>query len=243
MTTNTRRATILTGLMTTAAILVASEALRQWHPVQYLRVLTLLAIAVVASRFKLKLPGLNSNMSVNLPFILIATVQLSLFEALVVGLASTLTQCFPKDRSELKPLQLLFNLSTMGVGVGMGSWVFQQHVSGGAGWASSSLLLVLVATGFFCAQTIPVAAVISLTEGGKLMRIWSSIAHLSFPYYVLSAGVTSIVATASAHVGWQVPLLALPVMYATYRSYRLYFRSAISLENTQMLAKGAAACS
>ena len=242
MKTNSRRATIFTGLMTTAALLIAARALSQWHPVQYLRVLTLLLIAVVASRFKLKLPGLNSNMSVNLPFILIATVQLSLFEALVVGLASTLVQCFPKDRSKLQPLQLLFNLSTMAVAVGMGNWVFAQHGQGAANWASTSLLLVLVATGFFCAQTIPVATVISLTEGGKLMRIWSSIVHLSFPYYVLSAGVTSIVATASAHVGWQIPLLALPVMYVTYRSYRAYFHNVAQLENTQILAKSAAAC-
>ncbi|MBZ5719643.1 MAG: hypothetical protein LAO03_04605 [Acidobacteriia bacterium] len=228
--------------MTTTALLVAGDALLHWHRVQYFRVLTLLMIAVVASRFKLKLPGLNSNMSVNLPFILIATVQLSLFEALIVGLASTLVQCFPKDRSKLQPLQLLFNLSTMAVAVGIGNLVFQQRGAGGANWASSSLLLVLVATGFFCAQTIPVAAVISLTEGGKLIRIWSTIFHLSFPYYVLSAGVTSIVATASAHVGWPIPVLALPVMYATHLSYRLYFRSAVSLEKTQALAKSASAC-
>jgi hypothetical protein len=227
--------------MTATALLVGGYAVAQGHQVQYLRTLSLLAIAVVASRFKLKLPGLTSNMSVNLPFILMATMQLSLAEALMVGLASTLAQCLPQGGRKPRLMQLLFNLSTMGVAVGIGNWVFNRNSGGGSNWASSSLLLVLVSASFFCAQTIPVATVISITEGGKLTRIWASIVHLSFPYYVLSAGVTSIVSTASAHMGWQIPLLALPVMYGVYRSFQLYFRSAISSEQTPLMARGASA--
>ena len=56
-----------------------------------------------------------------------------------------------------------------------------------------------------------------------MFRVWSSIFHLSFPYYVASAGITSMVTAASRHVGWQIPLLVLPVLYAIYRSYQLYF--------------------
>ena len=73
--------------------------LLQMHALHHFRFLTLLLIALVASRLKLKLPGLNGNMSVNLPFILIAVVELSLFEALMIASASTLAQCFPKGLS------------------------------------------------------------------------------------------------------------------------------------------------
>ena len=232
---------MLTGLMATTAIVVTGRALAQWHPRQYWPALMLIAIAAAASRFKLKLPGLNSNMSVNLPFILIATVELPLFEALMVGLISTFVQCYPKGDAKFKPVQLLFNLSSMAMAVEIGSWVFRHNGTGGPTWASTPLLLLMVAGGFFCAQTIPVAAVIALTEGGKLVKTWSSIVHLSFPYYVISAGVTSIVATASAHVGWQVPLLALPVMYGVYHSFRLYFRHAVSMENAPLMTRSASA--
>ena len=47
---------------------------------RYSQFLVIFALALIASRLKVKLPGLNGNMSVNLPFILIAAVQLSLFE-------------------------------------------------------------------------------------------------------------------------------------------------------------------
>ena len=92
-----------------------------------------------------------------------------------------------------------------------------------AGWPSVSLLLALSGATFFLANTIPVAAIISLTEHARLLKVWSSICHLSFPYYVASAGITSVVTNVSRHVGWHISLLVLAVMYSIYRSYQLYF--------------------
>ena len=197
------------------------------HPLNYYQFFSLLTMALVASRLKVRLPGLNSNMSVNVPFILIAVAQLSLFEALLIALPSSVAQCFPKNGGKLKPVQMLFNVSTMAVAVGAGELIFQVQ------------FLVLTAAGFFVAQTIPVAAIIALTEGGSIPRIWSNIVHLSFPYYVLSAGITSIVTAASHLFGWQIPLLILPVMYAVYRSYQLYFGQPISNSVEARFGEGA----
>jgi hypothetical protein len=55
---------------------------------------------------------------VNLPFLLIAVVQLSLFEALLVALASTVAQCFPKAGCKPEPAHMLFNVSIVTVAVG-----------------------------------------------------------------------------------------------------------------------------
>jgi len=119
-------------------------------------------------------------------------------------------------------MQIIFNLSTMAIAVGLASEILHRggHVSL---WASASKLMVLAGTSLLLAQTFPVATIISLTEGGSLSRIWVKIFQLSFPYYVLSTGITSIMTTISRHVGWQIPLLTLPVMYTIYHSYRLYF--------------------
>jgi len=205
----------------------------------YFRFLTMLAIALVASRLKLKLPGLNGTMSINLPFILIAVVELSSFEALMIALASTLVQCLPKDRGKPKAVQTLFNVSTMAVAVGLAGRIFQGGVPPSTASVAGSQLLVLAAATFFVIQTIPVATIISLTEGGNALRIWSSIVHLSFPYYVLSAGITSLVTVSSHRMGWQVPLLLLPTMYGVYRSFRLYFGRGETLGRPITLARAA----
>jgi len=214
---------IFIGLIALGGLSMVTWAALERHPWHHSQFLLLLVIAVLASRLKLKLPGLNGNMSVNLPFVLIAAVQLSLFEALFIALASTVAQSLPKAGGKPQAIQMLFNVSTMAVALGTGHWILLQGFVSRAPWTSTSLLLSLAAASFFLAQTIPVATIISLTEGGRMLRIWSTIFHLSFPYYVLSAGVTSLVTTASHRIGWQIPLLVLPVMYGVYRSYRLFF--------------------
>jgi hypothetical protein len=226
--------------MTAGGIAVLAYNILREQPLHPLQFGALLLIAAVAARFKVKLPGLNSNMSINLPFVLIAAVWLSPLEAMLIAMASTATQCFPQHGGRLKAVHMLFNVSTMAVAVGLGCAVFHRglHLSGLSSVAAS---LVPTAVVFFLVQTIPVATIISLTEGGSVLRIWSSIFHLSFPYYLLSAGMTSIVTSASRHIGWQIPLLALPAMYGVHRSYQLYFGRAAAEPHPAGLAKRAAA--
>jgi len=124
---------------------------------------------------------------------------------------------------------VLFNVSTMAIATGMGAFILHYGPQVRAGWLPGSALLMTAAATFFLANTLPVASIISLSEGPKMLKVWSSICHLSFPYYVASAGVTSMVSTASQHVGWQLPLLTLLVMYGIYRSYQMYFGRVVAM--------------
>jgi len=120
-------------------------------------------------------------------------------------------QCFPTGGGNPKPVQLIFNLSSKAVAVAVGS-LLGTHFA------------LLGAAGFFLVETVPLAGIIRLTEGGAIDQIWASIAHYSFPFYVLSAGITSIAASTTPQFGWQLPLVSLPVLYAIHRSYQSYFR-------------------
>jgi len=196
--------------------------------------LSLLVIAALASRMKVKLPGLDGNMSVNLPFILIAAAQLSWFEAVTVALVSAAAQSVPKFGAEpgakFQPVKMLFNVSTMVLAAGVSALLLHSGWLANATQRFGAVPLVAACAMFFLVNTLPVAAIISLTEGSHLLRIWSSIFHLSFPYYVACTGVTSIVTAMSQHLGWQMPLVILPVMLLMYRCYRLYFGSTPELQ-------------
>ena len=234
-------ARVFIGLMALGGASAVTSVALGAHPWPHLPFLVMSVIAVPASRLKLKLPGLNGNMSVSLPFILLAAVTLSTFEALALGILSAGVQSLPRGQNKIKPIQIIFNLSTMAIGVFLASVILHGGVRTLSVWASASGLLVLAGMSLVMAQTLPVATIISLTEGGRLLRIWFSIFQLSFPYYVLSTGITSIMTTISKHIGWQIPLLTLPVMYSIYHSYRLYFRMTGAQPSTLLRAKGAAA--
>lgn len=193
------------------------------HTLHVSYALAVLALAAVTSRMKVKLPGINGNMSVNLPFLLLAVVNLSAIEAVFIACVSTAVQCWPKPGSKFRPDQMLFNVSMMAFATSIANLIWNAHWLGSTAWASEPLMLASTTAAFFLGQTAPVAGIIKLAEGAAWRRIWTSIAQLSFPYYVLSAGLTSMVNLASRHLGWQAALVVFPVMYGIYRSYRLYF--------------------
>lgn len=209
-----------------------------WHPYE---ALALFAITVAASRMKVKLPRLTGNMSVNLPFLLLAAAELNMFEALAVAVVSTAVQCLPKDGAKPKLVQVLFNLSLMSSAVVLAGQVFHMGAVAQPVWFTGALGLPAAALTLFLMQTAPVATVIALTDGGPVSVIWTKIARMTFPYYVLSAGMASMMMAARQHVGWQVPLLALPVMYGTYRSYQTYFGWETADQTSHGMAKAATA--
>jgi hypothetical protein len=216
-----KKANALIGIMALGALAAVAFAVNTFglqtrHPLNDSPLLILLAAALLTARLKVKLPGLTGNMSVNLPFILVSLTQLSLLEALLVALPSCAVQCLPKRGGKLKPIQLLFNLSTMAIAVTVSN-LFSMRLSLPVGVAM-----------FFLVQTLPVAGIIRLTEGGALRRIWLSIAQCSFPFYVLSAGLTSIATASTQQITWQLALVGLPVLYAIYGSYQSYFRQEAS---------------
>jgi hypothetical protein len=212
----------ISGLAMLGGSALKMTALHQYH------FLLLLLLGAVTSRAKVKLPGIDGTMSVNLPFILIAAAQLSLFEAVVVALVSATLQSIPKRGAQFQPVKIPFNTSIIVLAAGVAAILLHNHRLNTM-HGSGSVALVAACSMFFLVNTLPVATIISLSEGPKIVRVWISIFHLSFPYYVASAGITSMVTTASRHVGWQIPLLVLPVMYAIYRSYQLYFGRMVAM--------------
>lgn len=241
MNHNTRLAQNFIGLMIVAGIGSTIWAGANSHTLHLSYALAVAALAAVTSRMKVKLPGINGTMSVNMPFFLIAVVNLSALEAVMIAGISTVVQCWPKRDGKFKPVQMLFNVSMMACAASMASLLWHSSWLGRSAWASEPLMLASATATFFLGQTAPVAGIITLTEGTALRRIWMSLAQLSFPYYVVSAGVTSMVNVISHHTGWQFALAAFPVMYAIYKSFQLYFGSATGSPVRRILSRSAVA--
>src|ERR1700692_3317770 len=209
------------------------------HTIHASYALALLGLAAATSRMKIKLPGIDGNMSVNLPFLLMAVVNLSALEAVGVASMSTVVQCWPKLDAKFRPAQMLFNVSMMAFATSMANLIWNAGWLGKAAWASEPLMLASATAAFFLGQTAPVGGIIKVAEGAAMRRVWLGIVQLSFPYYVVSAGMTSMVNLASHHFGWQAALVVFPLMYAVHRSYRLYFGRATEGLRTPPLARTA----
>jgi hypothetical protein len=222
------------GLMVLAGGAGLADGLLHWKAVDWLQFIAILIVASAASRLKVKLPGINGCMSVNLPFFLIAAAQLSLAEALIIGCAASLVQSVWASSGQMKPTQVLFNAATMTNAVAFAAVSFgylAQH--------QARLPLAMAASGlaFFLVNTLPVAIILWLAEEQNPLATWVGIARLTFPYYVLSTGVATTVCVAVRHLGWQAPWLLLPLMYFIHRSYQLYFSQ--TTDNARPLSRTA----
>ena len=238
---NTRRIKTFIGAMMLSAGSAAGYAGLHSHSLHLYFALAVLALAAATSRMKVKLPGINGNMSVNLPFLLTAVLNLSAVEAVAITCVSTAVQCWPRKDAKFKPEQMAFNLSMMAFATCLASLMFHAEWLRGMQWSSSAPGLVLATATLFLGQTAPVATIVALSEGKAAGQIWWSLAHLSFPYYVVSVGVTSMVQAVSSHLGWGLALTVFPVMYGIHRSYRKYFGAMAEAPHTQVLAKAAGA--
>jgi hypothetical protein len=169
-----------------------------------------------------------------------AVVNLSALEAVLIACVSTVVQCWPKSSASFKPQQMLFNVSMMAFATSVANLIWNASWLGKAAWASEPLMLASATAAFFLGQTAPVAGIIKLAEGAAMRKVWVSIVQLSFPYYMLSAGMTSMVNLASHHFGWQAASVVFLVMYGIHRSHRLYFSHAAEALRTAPLARAAA---
>lgn len=216
---STQHISTFVGAMAIAAAASTSYAGISNHTVHPAHAVAVLALAAVTSRMKVKLPGIDGNMSVNLPFLLVAAVSLSAAEAIAIAGVSTVVQCWPKTEGSFKAQQMLFNVSMVGLATFLASLVF--HAKSLA--ANAPLALVLAGATLFLGQTLPVASIVALSDGSSLRNNWLNLAQMSFPYYVVSAGVTSMMQAISHNMGWQAALAVFPVMYVIHLSHRLYF--------------------
>ncbi len=210
-------------VLVTAAVgsTVLCAALLHWHSSDLPKFACYLAIAIFAATMKVRLPGMESTMSAHFLFVLLAVMQLSLAETLIIGCAAALVQSLWKSKNRPNPLKVTFNVLSM---ASPAIWLTFLVYHSSASFIRQSLPLLLLVTTctYFVANTVPVATVIGISENGSIRKIWSETFFWSLPYYLVGAAVVGLISFSGRYIGWQNALLILPIMYWVYRSYHLY---------------------
>jgi len=235
LSTNTK---LLVGFMVVLGTAILLQVPLTWGHPAYGRFTGTFLVALLAARLRVSLPKLTGSMSVNLPFILLALSELSLAEALLITATSTLVQCLWSEGAQQKPMKLMFNVAVTLIAA-QAAWYSMQAVA-----PNSGLGLALGAAAYLLVNTIPVASIITLTEGGNVFGIWRRIVQLTFPYFVLAAGVAGLAKLAAHAFAWYIPLLILPLMFFVQRSFTAYFhalREGSGQKNAYAMAAGSRA--
>jgi len=185
------------------------------------RFLCVLALALLSSSFKVKLPGVTTTMSVSFLFILMSILELGLPQTMVVGLGSALVQIFWNARKRPALYQVFFNLAVIAISVRFADLTFHSWLAQMLG-GSLAVKLLLATVAYFVLNSLPVACAISIIDRKPLTAVWKECYFWSFPYYLLNATIVCIVHWVNNNLGWEFSLLVIPVAWVMYRSYSLY---------------------
>jgi len=196
-------------------------ALLHWHSDDWLRFICFLVVALGASLFKVRLPGIQATMSANFLFILVGILDLSYPETLLMGCLGGLMQTLWQSKPRPRLIQLLFTFANLAISVTAASLVFHSEFARNIGMQWPLLLAVASAT-YFAFNTMSVSGVIAITERRNPLLVWKECYLWSFPYYMLGALIAGGVSVMNRTVGWQIAILVFPIVYWMYRSYRTY---------------------
>ncbi len=214
------KAKVMIGMVAVASLCALSFGVVRWQTQAWPQLVLLLAAAALSSRFKVKLPGMTSSMSGNLPVILLGVTQLGLIASLLVAVTAAIAQSY-SGGNKTKPIQFVFNACTLLNATGLAylayhSQIFFTHAT------AQTMSLLLAAVTYFFANTAPVASIIGLTEGGSPFAIWHKVFLWSLPNYVIGAGLTAIASAFCTISGLATMASLLAVLYAVYKSYKMY---------------------
>jgi hypothetical protein len=214
------KAKVMIGMVAVASLCALSFGVVRWQTQAWPQLLLLMAAAALSSRLKVKLPGLTSSMSGNLPVILLGVTQLGLFSSMLVAVTAAIAQSYTSGGNRTKPIQFVFNACTLLNASGLAYLAYHSQIGPRA--TAHTMSLLLAAATYFVANTAPVASIIGLTEGGNPFALWHKVFLWSFPNYVIGAGLTAIASAFSTISGLATLAALMAVLFAVYQSYKMY---------------------
>ena len=223
------------GTVIGIGLLCMAASLGRWESRDLLHFATYVVVSVAFSGLKVPLPGIKGTLSVNFIFVLLGIAELTWPETVIVGVASFTAQYLWRAKEQREVVKWLFNVGNAALAITASCFVFHWQALRDAGM-TTPLVLALVSTVYFTLNTGGVAGVVALTEGRAVMQTWRECHFWFFCYYLAGAALVWMVTALDRAFGWQLWVLAVPTVFALYRSYRMYL-GRLDLEKRQTLLK------
>jgi hypothetical protein len=222
-----RQATLYIYCVTAVGLAMAAASIGSFAPADLQRYLAYLALAILGSMLKVKLPGLSGTISLGFLFVLLAATDLSLGETVTIAAVTGLVQTIWRTQKRPSVLQALFNIANLAISAGLAFEVSHLAISAGLLGGGNNLLPILALTVaiFFAVNTGLVSGVLALLEDKPFHATWIHWFLWVFPYYLAGAALVAVAVSQMRGGDWRTGLALTSVMYFIYTYYRLYVRA------------------
>ena len=178
-------------------------------------------MALLCSLLQLRIAGAHSPpLSANVPVILLGILQLSLREAVIVGVSAAIAQGLLNRQTRSLRWHFVLGIGVAASAIASADFIYRSLIPNSV--QSPTLRLLAASLALFFANTFPVALASRGHKQPRLGQYWKESYSWLVPYYLVSAAVASAAnAAATGGVSLQTILLVLPAVYLFYRYYRV----------------------
>jgi diguanylate cyclase (GGDEF)-like protein/putative nucleotidyltransferase with HDIG domain len=179
-----------------------------------------LGMVILASGLRVRMPGGDSTISINLPFILLTIIDGSPLQALLISTVSVYLQCTrPNTRFTFQ--QVVFNVSNSILSTVLAWWAYTLVLKE-LNEIPPAVAAAVVA--YALTNILLVTQMIGWATGNRVYDLLRETFQATAPYYLFAAFMAAAVSLISAHYGWMSGLLLFPVVWACYHSVSLYVK-------------------
>lgn len=187
-----------------------------WHSADPRRFFLYLALAGIASFFHLKGGDNSGAFSLNLPFVLLSIVDLSMPEAVAIGCSTALIQNLRLNGWSFRRLAL--SLGMQATVIATASFVLASLLPS---WLNDPpVRLFIAAVALFVANTFPAAILRRLSAQERLGHLWRNTYFWTFPYYLVGAALAQVIHLGKSSFSSGTSFLVMVALYLAYRHYR-----------------------
>jgi hypothetical protein len=198
-----------------AGALVLAASLANWSSPDLLSWSIYLALAVLASVVKLRLPGMDGTYSLGFLFLLYGVAHFSLPETLLAGCAGAVAGSLLNTKKRSSVVQLLFNTANLAISVGACFFIARVCLSSGVTQYLPAVIAI-VACVYFLVNTALVSGVLSLLQGKRLSEVCNQWYVWSFPYYLIGVALVGLFPSPGRAAPGEAWLVLLPLIYLVH---------------------------
>jgi hypothetical protein len=210
-------------LVSGAALLLVAAG--SWSPASLWQYLALLCFTAAASTLKIRIPGVESTVSPNFLFLLLAMLSCSFSEVIAITLTAALVQSI-WGAKRLRLIQVAFSAAALVLSAAA-AYECAHRLLGVDALHSPVAFVILAGSLYLSLDTALVSAVIGLAEGRPPVQVARACCECVFPYFISGIALAGLISSTFPRATvWNGAIALFPIVVLGYLYLQNRTRSA-----------------
>jgi hypothetical protein len=225
-----RNAQLYVALVIASGLAVAFSVSLSWAPANLKQFAIFLGLAALASTLKIRIPGIESTVTPNFVFLLLAVNVCRFSEVVAMALVSAVIQCVWRSAKRPRLVQVAFSAAALVLSISA-AYQLSHLLLAQSSWDSSIGTLLLAGSIYFPLNSALVAVVLGLVSGESFRQIFARSERLVFPYFMCGF-VFSALATSGYSSSWKAAVILIPALTLAHLYFQNRTASSLTVKTT-----------